>query len=1386
MNTTDTPRAILEPPYRPSYLACLCAGVSRFQGDAYDDGVSMGTRLVEQRSRMEDVDQFPPKLLILLVSPPYCPPDRSSQLLTGIKTILSKHGQDQIPMIGASMNGVIFDHDVHRRGALLVCLASRSLTAQIHVADISPSNTERSFRDLLSQLGLTDEQGEAVGNTTPLSRCSLFCFLPELRKLTAPGAQRATDLYERLVRATFGRIPIIGTASTGADSHPGLQFKDWGQYSDAMVVAKIWSGHPFASSIADGFQPSLGNVRIAGVTDDGFSISRFDLADGRRSAVEVMAELWADGRPAVLRAPSQKGGIALDRGSANDDGSLSVPYPAAAGADVDIGIWDADATRKDIHAATVESIKRVYVRNPNACVLFWPSNRDPCGQRDEALTGHVRALAGALRVPCFGALVDGQIGFASRGSLVCGENAFGQVVLGDELRPRYVAERGFEVLAAQAPELLAAATLRDVIDSGLSLIQRLGFSGAMVSLLCSHREDDYIVAFGAVGKRYKRIQGNTIREASSDDILALVARGDTPSPVFVADAASEPHNDAEAVRESGIISQFAMSLQSVVSGEVRGTLQVDLGDARHTTQPEPQVVQLLTAARNELAATIDRFMGRRYLEAVRNLDDACLAALAAEGEEEALQIFAERTAHDLDVKGVHMRLQRDGHALLLVAGIGRYFDAARKERPSVDTSSASASCQAFLDGKTVICNMPSADPDHRRFRRRCGSDLLGVAADWMPSYAHVPIVDDNQNVLGVVCIVGQTEWFFHKGMRQILDHVGRRAGFVVAAVRRKRSQGEADRRLQFILNATPELASMADFSEPSRLYSKLIARLKRAFNADVASLMLWDDERGALVLRAQEGWRDPDWVGAALYCEGMEGWTWYMARERTPRYIDDLLVHKRQQYGDDSLSRYATHMYGALPNDQTVEAIGLPLRAGERLLGVVALLKVRPPRQRGTWHPGFSVVDDGLLRQVTAEVSALVAMVESHTHHVWESREEQRKDRVMKALLSRSEDEKAVDCICAAMIDAYHARISHVFQTLGTEGALCWSSGYQRNPTNREPTATGEIQADDLVREAHASGRVTVHRHASESDQGITSTAQRAAFLVDRACIPLCVEGNTVGVLDVRWTVSPKRGVDRRFRHSSVHLRELGIRLAVLLQREKLELARVNADRRARLQERVTEAMATMLFQAVHRIGNNLRSLSALSGDIRDAHARTDQDRLLKELDQIIDNNSVFISRLVASMGSGREPPKPVPVQTVVRERLASMRKPSNVRVIESVAEDLVCSCNRQQIGQAIDNIIENALNYMREKGGSLTVLGGELGDAGLAWIDFVDTGPGMSAEKIRSALEGFVKTSTGMGVGLLIARTLCQLNEGKLDINSAKGTGTTVRITLPIAEGDR
>jgi len=135
------------------------------------------------------------------------------------------------------------------------------------------------------------------------------------------------------------------------------------------------------------------------------------------------------------------------------------------------------------------------------------------------------------------------------------------------------------------------------------------------------------------------------------------------------------------------------------------------------------------------------------------------------------------------------------------------------------------------------------------------------------------------------------------------------------------------------------------------------------------------------------------------------------------------------------------------------------------------------------------------------------------------------------------------------------------------------------------------------------------------------------------------------------------------------------------------------------------------------------------------------------------------------------------------------MRDRANAAALRLLAEiedhlpPLVADPTR--LKQILLNLISNAIKFTKP-GGSVLVSGRHATDVGVVF-EVRDTGLGMTPDEIDIALEPFgqvdaslAREHEGTGLGLPLARRLTELHDGSLHIESEKGCGTTVAVTLP------
>jgi two-component system, NtrC family, sensor kinase len=110
--------------------------------------------------------------------------------------------------------------------------------------------------------------------------------------------------------------------------------------------------------------------------------------------------------------------------------------------------------------------------------------------------------------------------------------------------------------------------------------------------------------------------------------------------------------------------------------------------------------------------------------------------------------------------------------------------------------------------------------------------------------------------------------------------------------------------------------------------------------------------------------------------------------------------------------------------------------------------------------------------------------------------------------------------------------------------------------------------------------------------------------------------------------------------------------------------------------------------------------------------------------------------------------------------------------------------CLASQINQVVMNLVVNAAHAMGDKRGCITIRTGT--DRDQVWLEVADTGTGIAPETLKHIFEPFFTTKPigkGTGLGLSLSYGIVQKHQGRIDVESVVGQGSTFRVTLPIGQ---
>ena len=107
-----------------------------------------------------------------------------------------------------------------------------------------------------------------------------------------------------------------------------------------------------------------------------------------------------------------------------------------------------------------------------------------------------------------------------------------------------------------------------------------------------------------------------------------------------------------------------------------------------------------------------------------------------------------------------------------------------------------------------------------------------------------------------------------------------------------------------------------------------------------------------------------------------------------------------------------------------------------------------------------------------------------------------------------------------------------------------------------------------------------------------------------------------------------------------------------------------------------------------------------------------------------------------------------------------------------------------ERLGQALGNLLSNAIKFT-PVGGTVTVAAGA--DQAWAWISVQDSGIGVPASEHDQIMKPFYRAETGqrfpqgLGLGLSITSDLIHAHQGRIELTSEPGRGSTFTLYLPL-----
>jgi len=259
-----------------------------------------------------------------------------------------------------------------------------------------------------------------------------------------------------------------------------------------------------------------------------------------------------------------------------------------------------------------------------------------------------------------------------------------------------------------------------------------------------------------------------------------------------------------------------------------------------------------------------------------------------------------------------------------------------------------------------------------------------------------------------------------------------------------------------------------------------------------------------------------------------------------------------------------------------------------------------------------------------------------------------------------------------------------------------------------------------------------------------------------------------------------------------IHLEDTGIDIQLSFSRLSIEsdsgvliFMEDIASLKQYVQQMKVESLGRLAASIAHEVRNPLGAISNAGQLLSESSSISAED---KKLSAIIQQHSKRVNNIIENVMSisRREPsiPQDIALYGWLKDFIAQLQTRQNLDntniTLTTNGHDLRIRMDSVQLEQVLSNLCENALRYSRRKP-LITLKCGTRLDTARPYLDVIDQGNGISDQVAEQLFEPFFTTEReGSGMGLYIARELCEANHADLTLYSNTDRGCCFRITFP------
>jgi PAS domain S-box-containing protein len=224
----------------------------------------------------------------------------------------------------------------------------------------------------------------------------------------------------------------------------------------------------------------------------------------------------------------------------------------------------------------------------------------------------------------------------------------------------------------------------------------------------------------------------------------------------------------------------------------------------------------------------------------------------------------------------------------------------------------------------------------------------------------------------------------------------------------------------------------------------------------------------------------------------------------------------------------------------------------------------------------------------------------------------------------------------------------------------------------------------------------------------------------------------------------------------------------------------------------VRQEKLAVLGQMAGSVGHELRNpLSVINSAIYylktiQPNASDKIKQYLEMIGQEVQNSEKIITDLLDFARVKSAEREAISVSDLILQTLERFPVPPSVEVTLEIPTDLPeIFVDPRQMTQVLGNLVTNACQAMPEGGQlGISVQSSVISETTFAAIRVRDTGTGITPENMKKLFEPlFTTRAKGIGLGLPVSRKLTEANEGRIEVQSEAGVGSTFTVWLPVME---